>query len=111
MSNNSTDILNEYYDYKLQYDIAGGSEGNVEMLQYIRYHVRSSFDKAYEDALGFFYNEASLGEAQKQIWHYIIKDSGYTVDGEAMRSYYASYAPIKAQRLYDLENSTFPSLP
>ena len=109
---NSNEILNTYYDYKLQYDV-GNSEvkGNVEMLQYIRYHVRSSFDKAYEDALGIFYAESTDKESQKQIWHYIIKDSNYTVNGEAMRGFYASYAPIKAQRLYDLENSTFPSLP
>ena len=109
---NSNEILNTYYDYKLQYDVGNSDvKGNVEMLQYIRYHVRSSFDKAYEDALGIFYSESSLGESRKQIWHYIIKDSAYTVDGEAMRGYYASYAPIKAQRLYDLENSTFPALP
>ena len=109
---NSNEILNTYYDYKLQYDVGNSDvKGNVEMLKYIRKHVRSSFDKAYEDALGIFYSESTVGESQKQIWHYIIKDSGYTVNGEAMRGYYASYAPIKAQRLYDLEFSTFPSLP
>ena len=109
---NSNEILNTYYDYKLQYDV-GNSEvkGNVEMLQYIRYHVRSSFDKAYEDALGIFYAESTGNESREQIWHYIIKDNNYTVNGEAMRGFYASYAPIKAQRLDDLENSTFPSLP
>jgi hypothetical protein len=109
---NSDEILNTYYDYKLQYEV-GNSEvkGNVEMLKYIRKHVRSSFDKAYEDALGFFYSEATEKESQKQIWHYIIKDSGYTVDGEDMRGFYDQYASIKAQRLYDLENSIFPSLP
>ena len=109
---NSNEILNTYYDYKLQYDV-GNSEvkGNVEMLKYIRDHVRSSFDKAYEDALGIFYAESTGNESRDQIWHYIIKDSAYTVNGESMRASYASIAPVKAQRLYDLENSTFPSLP
>ena len=109
---NSNEILTTYYDYKLQYEV-GNSEvkGNVEMLKYIRNNVRSSFDKAYEDALGIFYSEATANDSQKQIWHYIIKDSGYTIDGETMGAYYDMYAPIKAQRLYDLENSTFPSLP
>ena len=114
---NSNEIINTYYDYKLSYDVGNPNvKGNVEMLQYIRYNVHSSFDKAYEDALAFFYSESSMDNTMDQVWHYIIKDDtqpngGYSVDGEAMRAYYAQYAPIKAQRLYDLENSTFPSLP
>ena len=108
----SNEILNTYLDHKLLHDVGTFDfMGNGEMLKYIRSNIGSSLDKAYEDALGIFYSESGLSESRKQIWHYIIKDSGYTVDGEAMRSYYASYAPIKAQRLYDLEKSTFPCLP
>lgn len=108
----SNEILNTYYDSKLQYEVGNQEvKGNVEMLKYIRYHVRSSFDKAYEDALGTFYVESTNGESQDQIWHYIIKDGNYTTDAADMRAAYAQYAPIKAKRLYDLEVGTFPGLP
>lgn len=111
-SMNSNDVLNTYYDYKLAYDVVNSDvAGNVEMLQYIRYNVRSSFDKAYEDALGIYYSTSTDGDSMKQIWHYIIKDGGYTTDGAAMKTAYDSYAPVKAQRLYALEYSTFPGLP
>ena len=89
MSNNSTDILNEYYDYKLQYDIAGGSEGNVEMLQYIRYNVRSSFDKVFEDAIGKFFETVEQG-TMKNRWHTIMQDADFhltTMETEYTRLY------------------------
>ena len=53
-STHSTDILNEYYNYELMYNIAGGAQGTVKMLQYVRANVRTSFDKAMEDAIGVF---------------------------------------------------------
>ena len=108
---NSTDILNEYYDYKLQYDVVGtGVKGNVEMLKYIRYNVRSAFDKAFEDALGRFYS-ATDAEAMNEQWHTMIKAANYKLTGEAMTGFYDSLTPKKAWRLYNLENSVYPSLP
>ena len=108
-STHSTAILNEYYDYKLQYDVVGtGVKGNVEMLKYIRYNVRSSFDKAFEDALGKYYS-ATDDEAMKQQWHTMIKNAGYKLTD--MDGYYASLTPTKAWRLYNLENSIYPTLP
>ena len=89
MSNNSTDILNEYYDYKLQYDVAGGSEGNIEMLQYIRYNVRSSFDKVFEDAIGKFFSSVD-NEAENNKWAHMILVAGYkmtTMETEYERLY------------------------
>ena len=56
-STNSTDILNEYYNYELMYNIAGGAQGTVRMLQYVRENVRTSFDKVMEDALGTFHGQ------------------------------------------------------
>ena len=110
-STHSTDILNEYYEYKLQYDVVGATvKGNVEMLKYIRYNVRSSFDKTFEDALGKFYN-ATDEMSMKQQWHSIIRDGGFRVTGDEMAYYYDSYAPIKAWRLYNLENYIYPTLP
>ena len=108
-STHSDYVLNEYYDYLLQYDVIGTSvKGNVEMLKYIRYNVRSSFDKAFEDALGKYYS-ATDDEAMKQQWHTMIKNAGYKLTD--MDGYYASLTPTKAWRLYNLENSIYPTLP
>ncbi len=110
-STHSTDILNEYYDYKLQYDVVGTSvKGNVEMLKYIRENVRSAFDKAFEDALGRFYS-ATDEEAMNEQWHTMIKNEEFDLTGDEMRKYYEEYTPTKAWRLYNLENSVYPTLP
>ena len=39
------------------YNIAGGAQGTVRMLQYVRENVRTSFDKVMEDALGTFHGQ------------------------------------------------------
>ncbi len=109
MSTHSTEILDEYYNFKLQYDVVGtGVKGNVEMLKYIRKNVRSSFDKAFEDALGRFYN-ATDDASMKEQWHTMIKDAGYKLDD--MTQQYEKVTPKKADRLYNLENNVYPSLP
>ena len=108
-STHSTDILNEYYDYKLQYDVVGtGVKGNVEMLKYIRLNVRSSFDKAFEDALGKYYS-ATDEDAMAQQWHTMIKNASYKLT--TMDKSYDELTPQKAWRLYNLENSIYPTLP
>ena len=53
-STNSSKILNDYYTYNLCYSTAGGDPDTVEMLEYLRDNVRTSFDKAMEDAMGIF---------------------------------------------------------
>ena len=108
-STHSTEILNEYYDYKLQYDVVGtGVKGNVEMLKYIRSNVRSSFDKAFEDALGKYYS-ASDEESMNQQWHTMIKNASFKLT--EMSKHYDELTPTKAWRLYNLENSIYPTLP
>jgi len=110
-STHSTDILNEYYDYKLQYDVVGTAvKGNVEMLKYIRENVRSAFDKAFEDALGRFYS-ATDEEAMNEQWHTMIKANEFKLTGDQMAGYYESLTPKKAWRLYNLEFSVYPTLP
>ena len=106
---NSTITINEYYDYKFQYDVVGTDiKGNVNILKYIRYNVRSGFDKTFEDALGKYYlNEDA--EAINQKWHVIIMNENFKVSD--MEACYELLAPIKAQRLYDLENTVYPTLP
>ncbi|MBQ4071924.1 MAG: hypothetical protein IJD51_05905 [Clostridia bacterium] len=53
-STHSTEILNTYYTYELCFGAAGGAAGTVDMLNYLRANVRTSFDKAMEDAMGIF---------------------------------------------------------
>ena len=108
-STHSTDIINEYYNYKLSNDVAaGGVKENAEMLKFIRKNVRSSFDKAYEDALGRFYN-ATDPESMNKQWHTMIMNSDYKFD--QMRTRYAEIVTAKALRLYDLEHNVFVDLP
>ena len=108
-STHSNDILNEYYDSKLQYDVVGtGVKGNVEMLNYIRANVRSSFDKAFEDALAEYY-EATDATSIEDKWHSMIKANGFQLDD--MEDKYESVTPVKAWRLYNLETNIYPTLP
>ena len=93
-STHSTDILNFYYDYKLQYDVAGGADGTVKMLQYIRLNVRSNFDKVIEDAIGVF------NETSSERWHAIILAARYDV--EDMRKEYDNRYETKTKQLQDL---------
>ena len=94
----STDILNQYYDYNLTYEAADGLDGNVDMLKYIRTNVRTSFDKLFEDAIGFMYlNEDAESSANR--WHTILCDNEYKVN---LREAYAKHSPAKHERLDDL---------
>ena len=73
VSTHSTNILNEYYDWKLSVGIVGGTgaaDANAEMLAYIRANVRSSFDKVFEDALGIY------GNFGGDLYHKIIQSGG-----------------------------------
>jgi len=81
-STHSTEILNEYYEFKLQYEVAGASSGNIAMLEYIRYNVRSSFDKAFEDAIGTFFKDVDP-ESNANKWHTMIMNAGYEFTGFA----------------------------
>ena len=108
-SNHSTDILNEYYNFKLSQAVNNEGTQNVEMLNYIRYNVRSSFDKAFEDALGIYYSQQTGGDSEKQKWHQLIKDANYQLTN--MEQLYDSYGPVKAGNLYNLEVNIYPTLP
>ena len=101
-STHSTDILNFYYDYQLQYNIADGTKGTVEMLQYIRYNVRSAFDKTFEDALGLY--DADSGKR----WHVKISKGGY--QNQDMRNEYDNLIGEKKKLLNNLykEFDNFP---
>ncbi len=103
----STDILDYYYNIKLQYDISDGSTGNIEMLQYIRYNVRSSFDKAYEDAIGRFFSGVDT-ESNNNKWHEMLRQAEFRL--QDMNAKYQSVYQSKATYLKTLWDE-FPNLP
>ena len=87
-STHSTHILNEYYDYKLQYGLTDGRTGTVEMLQYIRYNVRSAFEKSFEDAIGVYFS------VKDDKWSYILEKSDFE-KGDAIRTDYGELRKLK----------------
>ena len=89
---NSSKILDDYYDYKLQYDIVDAAPSTVYMMQYIRNHVRSAFDKTFEDAMGAFY------EKSENRWHDILMRNRFSID---LRQRYNELYDVKEG---DLEN-------
>lgn len=96
----SNDILTQYYNFKLQYDVADGSAGTVEMLRYIRSNVRSAFDKTFEDAIGVYFNIYNDG------WHVMLALNLGSFD---IRPTYGEYAARKSEHmktLTDLFNSS-----
>ncbi len=98
----STDILNEYYDYNLQYNVVDGNvAGTVEMLKYIRNNVRSAFDKTFEDAIGVYNAKESIR------WSYILEVNDFDYD---IRKDYVSLRQEKQGYLEQLYNE-YPKLP
>ena len=100
----STHILNEYYDYNLQYNVVDGEEeGTVRMLQYIRKNVRSAFDKTFEDAIGVY-------NAKPEVrWSHIMETNGFSY-GDELRKDYDSLRKEKEGYLTTLYNE-YPKLP
>ncbi len=70
-STHSDEILNTYYETRLQYGAAGGETGTVEMLDFIRNNVRSAFDKTTEDAIGYKFSTDNIR------WHSCLSRDGY----------------------------------
>ena len=109
-STHSSKTLNEYYDFKFAYGVMDSSiTGNRDMLRYLRYNVRSVYDKTIESAIGGFYGAVTGGDSIHQQWHVIIKDSNFQVTN--MRELYSTYAVYKSQRLYNTINNVYPNLP
>jgi len=98
-STHSTEILEEYWNTNLCYDIADGVEGNFEMLQYIRANVRTCFDKLFEDSIGFFFNTVDEQSVANR-WHNLISTSEYTMTNMAEK--YSALYGEKEARLKEL---------
>ena len=97
-STHSSDILDEYYKYKLQYDAAGGSAGNIKILEYIRENVRSAFDKTYEDAIG--YDMKTTTKEENGSWAGIL--SKYSYKCTSMRGEYSANAAARKAYLDEI---------
>lgn len=97
-STNSTEILNNYYTYNLCYGAAGGAAGTVEMLEYLRANVRTSFDKAMEDAQGVFNEDIT----EIKLTYIINEDKDFHCPN--FRTDYSSALPQKQESLATLVN-------
>ena len=98
-STNSAKILNAYYNDQLVAAVAEGGAGeqNVEMLEYIRNHVRDCFDKTYEDVISACMLNNGDQDANYKRWHQIIYFNGYVVHN--MATLYGDYYYDKAAEL------------
>ena len=83
-STNSDSVIENYYNFNVKYGLATDSDGTVEMLEYLRENVRSSFDKAMEDAIGVFQPGAIK-------WQYVLSGANYAIDiSTTYNTYYAT---------------------
>ena len=109
-STHSSEILTNYYEIYLQYQLTDGNSGTVEMLQYIRNNVRRSFDKMFEDAIGA-YNSEDQGSLKR--WHTILSGQGYkggTPYEQDIRPMYTELRDEKQRMLEELI-ALYPELP
>lgn len=107
---NSSKILDNYYNLTLKTDAAGAVEGNAEMLDYIRENVRSSFDKAFEDAIARHQLQGGDHAMNENKWHNIILSYNYVLPTGAMQSKYDSLVGTKDIYLQQLAQS-YANLP
>ncbi len=90
-STHSSDILEDYYKYKLQYSALGGESGTIDMMNFIRNNVRTAFDKTWEDAIGYFYQDMN------KRWHAILIAADFEVPD--FRTQYNQLIAEKQNRL------------
>ncbi|MBR7116393.1 MAG: hypothetical protein IKC87_01630 [Clostridia bacterium] len=107
---NSAQILDDYYDMTLKTDVAGDAEGNAEMLDYIRENVRSSFDKAFEDAVARHYMKSGDTQMNGEKWHNQILAAKFQMESSAISEEYARLRIKKQTSLEALEQS-YTNLP
>ncbi len=97
-STNSSYVLNEYFTYELCYSATGSTQNTIDMLHYLRANVRTSFDKAMEDAMGIF----DATSAPYKITYLLNESRDFNVP--EIRKVYAVAYPEKAKFLNDLLN-------
>ena len=105
-SKNSSNILEAYYQEKLC-RAAGTENDNNVVMDFIRDHVRSIFDKAFEDAIGYYYSAQNQTIAKK--WHDMMKTNSFQPD-RIIASNYSTIAAGKQGLLIELQGE-YDNLP
>ncbi len=90
-SRNSSDILEDYYEFQLTAAVSGGlaGEDNKQMMIYIRNHVRDCFDKTYDDWISAYIGE----DAEYQTWNHFLAEARYQLSNANNK--YASFYKSK----------------
>ena len=106
-SSNSKDILNEYFESTFTAADGDYMNGNIDMLRFIRANARTAFDKLFEDAIGFLYEDVIPNSAGNRF-HTLLADNGYQYD---VSDKYEELYGIRSEILQNLENeySKLPS--
>ena len=97
-STHSDDILHEYYEYYFQYSVADGSVYTLQMLEFIRSNIRSTFDKNFEDILIPRLNDVEGVPAVS--WHGYLTAYRYAHGAEIE----ATYASLRDIKHYEIQN-------
>ncbi len=100
---NSSEILDHYYHYNLA-DMGNPAE-NVDMMAFIRNNVRTSFDKLFEEAIIFYFEN---GIEYSDSYHNQLASSCYELDN--FNAVYSCYLELKRVNLKALE-SEYEKLP
>ncbi len=102
LSRNSADILETYYTVQLAAKVGGvAGENNRLMLTYIRNHVRTCFDKTFEDAIADYMLETDSSAYNKR-WHYMLQMEGFSMPG--ISNQYTAYYLEKEKNLNTIYN-------
>ena len=95
-STHSTDILNQYYEDKLQYAFAGNNPHNVKVLEVLRNNVSTALDKCYDDAV-----KAYSGQTDMR-WCYLIRKAQWKP--LEIRTDYSAAVELKAAFLQQIQD-------
>ena len=105
---NSDEIMNQYYK-SLQYDTVGGEEYNIEILDYLRDHIRNNRDQYIENMIC---NSAVIPNSNLKAEHKFGQffRAGKGVDSTNVRDKYEATKELKAAALKSLV-AMFEALP
>jgi hypothetical protein len=95
-STHSTDILNQYYEDKLQYAFAGNNPHNVKVLEVLRNNVSTALDKCYDDAV-----KAYSGQTDMR-WCFLIRKAQWKP--LEIRTDYSAAVELKAAFLQQIQD-------
>lgn len=105
-STHSTEILEKYYEENLTRAAAGTENGNDDVMRFIRDHVRSIFDKAFEDAISYSYSKDNPAAT---TWHSLIKKGGFQPNAEIQTNY--SNLAVEKQKCLEQLTAAYEALP